>query len=357
MKSRTYTKIVLAVGVPVWAIVTWFVFTTPPFVGDMTRIGGYSETLFMPRIPQEQFSEPGYTKAVGLQGYTNAYDVVVIGDSFSQEEAHGWQGFLAEKTGWSILTFHRENIDISQLVRSEVFVEHPPQILIYEMVEHGVHGFSFKDRSEPLSVSAEQQPFVELPIFPDSIEREKPSPQDLFSLDIQHGMHRFKRWLKRVTGSSTKVYRLALSRSDLFSNKASDEILIYRGDFWKNEVSTEQWASVGGMISDMQSLVQSNGKTLFVLMIATDKATVYRPYIIDSPMPILSAVDLLNLPAKLNLVPMEQHLSTAVSEGSAKDIYLANDTHWGSVGHALAADCLLDYLKTNSTIQITKKTK
>ncbi len=357
MKSRTYTKIVLAVGVPVWIIVTWFVFTTPPFVGDMTRIGGYSEVLFMPQDSQEQFLDPGYDKAVGLQEYTNAYDVVVIGDSFSQEENHGWQGFLAEKTGWSILTFHRDNVDVSQLVRSDVFVEHPPKILIYEIVEHGVHGFSFKDNGEPFLKSMEQENFVELPICPATVGRETPPPPARFSLDIQHGMHRFKRWLKRVTGSSSKVYRSKLSRSDLFSNKASDEILIYHGDFWKNEVSTQQWSSVNGKLNDLQQFVQSNGKTIFVLMIATDKATIYRPYIIDSPMPILSAVDLLETNRELNLISLEYHLSTAVNTGSVKDIYLANDTHWGSVGHRLAADSVFNYLKTNSKIQIIEETK
>ena len=51
----------------------------------------------------------------------------------------------------------------------------------------------------------------------------------------------------------------------------------------------------------------------------------------------------LSADSALRLVCMESRLK-AVIESGAKDVYLPNDTHWGSIGAKLAAKAVTEYI-------------
>lgn len=69
---------------------------TPPFVGDMTRLGLLSETAFGWHI-EPPYVEPKYLQAVPV----SEADVVVIGDSFSM--TNRWQSLLV-RAGYKVST-------------------------------------------------------------------------------------------------------------------------------------------------------------------------------------------------------------------------------------------------------------
>ncbi|MBI9088534.1 MAG: hypothetical protein JEZ12_04915 [Desulfobacterium sp.] len=349
MNNRNYFKLFLIGFIPLWGIITLFVFTTPCFIGDLTRIGGYSEQAFAPKQPQIRFQKPAFTKIFNLREYKAYHDVLVVGDSFSQNKAYGWQNYIAEKSGWSILTFHKSDVNIPDLLNSEAFQKHPPKIFIYEIAEHGLHDFRFKG-AEHGGKSGSKRPDGAIQLNPVPKEKVVKKEALSFDMDISHGIHRLQKSIKKATGSRQKVFRLPLSNGRFFSNESSDEILIYYGDFSKNDINPDQWISVNSDLHKLQNRVQANGQTLFLLMIAADKSSIYKPYIQNSPKPILSALKLLGDVNSLNVLPIHEFLSQKIRTAGEMDIFLPNDTHWSNIGHSTAANAVIEYLRRTKNI-------
>ena len=352
MNERKYFFGMVGLLAPFWVIITWFVLTTPPYTGDMTRIGGYSEADYAPLGPQLRFEDPAFTKAGGLVDYDRPYDVLVIGDSFSQNKEHGWQSFLAEKTGLSILTFHQDDVDFKQLIAHGQYKQTPPKLVIYEIAEHGLHNFRFSTDSEihPVGNSERNSLDLHLNAKPlNMIPLEKPAAG---SLEIELGMHRLKLALKRWTGSSEKVYQVQMDTPSFFSSRRSDCALLYYGDFWKNSIPQHQWLDVRDQLTNLQGFIESQGNPLFILMIATDKSTAYRSSVQEPPMPILSGVELMGDVSSLNILPLQNALEQRIVDPTMKDVYLPNDTHWGFEGHKCAAEVVLYYLDKSPRVNL-----
>ncbi len=88
---------------------------------------------------------------------------------------------------------------------------------------------------------------------------------------------------------------------------------------------------------EYQNKVQANGATLFMAMIAPDKLTAYSEFIGNDNVAHLSRIEETADTEGLNLVRIHKPLIEAIHDGVI-DVYLPNDTHWGSAGHSNVAD-------------------
>ncbi|HET6370235.1 MAG TPA: hypothetical protein VFG95_03510, partial [Nitrospiria bacterium] len=106
----------------------------------------------------------------------------------------------------------------------------------------------------------------------------------------------------------------------------------------------QQVDSIRCGLINLQNRIQANGVTFFVILIAPDKLTAYADYITDRDFTQISRLDRLASDPGLHLPRVDLALKKAIDAG-VKDVYLPDDTHWGSAGYKIAADTLVEYLK------------
>jgi hypothetical protein len=91
----------------------------------------------------------------------------------------------------------------------------------------------------------------------------------------------------------------------------------------------------------MQNQAQANGRTHFLYLAAPDKLSVYAEHLADAGLRAISLLPELYRSPGLNQVRLLDRFREAVRRGE-KDVFLPNDTHWGSAGHRIVADAVVD---------------
>jgi len=142
----------------------------------------------------------------------------------------------------------------------------------------------------------------------------------------------------------TEVKRYPLSRRDLFSNRKNDEILIFKDDLIKATWTREEIRAAACAVKKLQDRVQQNGKTLFVFMLIPDKSTAYADYIMDPQLHKILRSHPLLAEQGVNLPRIDFLLESAIKAGEI-DVYLPNDTHFGTRGYELVALSLVRFLQ------------
>jgi hypothetical protein len=143
----------------------------------------------------------------------------------------------------------------------------------------------------------------------------------------------------------TDAPKLQLSRPAPFSSANRHELLVYKDDlrkvsWWREMPLAEKVCRIEGL----RKRIEENGQTRFVLMLAPDKLTAYADFLSDSSLRDASALSRLadQLP---QIAPrLDWTLISAIRQG-VEDVYLPDDTHWGSTGHRIAAETLLAFLR------------
>jgi hypothetical protein len=208
-------------------------FYMDPVVGNLTRMGGLLENDYGWNVPQEAFPEPLFdviTRVEDLDGY---YDVVVVGDSFSQNTQSGWQNFFVDATDLTLATLHVARISMDDLLSSEAFRVHPPRLFVYESIERNLLS---RHRTCPDDETAQvgSPILAALEIEPRAAKREWVNRSERLPY---RGISKFdnainferKRAQRRILGlNRTEVQRFRLARSDLFSSRQSDELVHLR---------------------------------------------------------------------------------------------------------------------------------
>jgi hypothetical protein len=100
---------------------------------------------------------------------------------------------------------------------------------------------------------------------------------------------------------------------------------------------------------DLQQRVERDGRTRLLLVIAPDKSTAYADYLpAESRLP--NAIERLAQIRGLPLPRLDLVMKQAIQQG-AVDVYLPNDTHWGTAGSKLAAGAVIRYLDEHATMR------
>lgn len=326
-----------------------------PLIGDLTRMGGYSENLFGWNGKEAIFSPP-----LARPGDLNvSTDIVVIGDSFSSHtspdrqtpEGGYWVDFLAAGSGRSVSVFNMDKVSVDEYVRSPAFLARPPDWLIYEVVERELPSYTQKQACAALAdMSAAPVPNREPPRYV-TPAGDAPQPQRLdrhsslytdsgfFGRAIHFSYKFVTRQIARAEGGAVRRFRLA--RQDLFSSRQPDELLAWSADGASSRWDDTQWQAIGCSLKRLQQLVESNGRTRMLIMVVPTKITAYSAYI-EPPVPRVSARERLG-GLGLNLVPVDQSISQAIDRGTV-DVYLPDDTHWSTTGSRIAAQTAIEHL-------------
>jgi hypothetical protein len=310
------------------AFLVLMVCAEPP-VGDLARLGFFSETAHGWQGAQAVFDPP-----LAQPGRTDgSYDVVVLGDSFSQRTdrlrqtpAGGfWTDFLAAETGWSVGIFDLATNDPEALLAAPVLAAHPPRLFVLEVVERQLFRFDrdgpcpTPDTALPLSMPGGDPPQLR------PFARVRDAWPDATRAEYQLAFLRAN--LLRLAGiETTDARRLTPDRADLFTSR-DPAILVYARDFDRAHWSDAAWTRIACRLRALQSAVERNGVTAFRLLVAPDKSTAYARHL----PPTAHVPDTASRLPGLALVPAEATLVRAIDAG-VRDVYLPDDTHWGSAG-------------------------
>lgn len=321
-------------------------FSSQPLSGDLTRVGGHLEENFGWNAPQEAFKKSRFVMADSIADLDRHFDVVVVGDSFSADQQKGWQNYLVENTGLSVITFYlAHDFKLADVVTSEQFKNFPPKILIFESVERvafqRLHEYAQWDL-------AEEGGDTEFPLHRGKVlVQEFPKKELLRKVEVDverllsEAANHIEKSVYRFIGSDKdKTAVLSLGQDNLFSSGEPDKLLVLKDDLQKNFSESDVTRAVQGL-QKARSLVEANGKTRFVFLMFPDKLTAYSPFLAPGTTQVSSLFPA--LAAHYPLLRLDQRFQSALRQG-VKDLYLPNDTHTGSYGYKTAALGLIDYI-------------
>jgi hypothetical protein len=344
MSHRSYS--ILLIGLAFAAVIGFGLFgrSFEPLTGDLTRIGWYSESDFGWRRPDHRFNPP-LAETGRLDG---AYDIVAIGDSFTVDEADrigaDWPHFLARDTGLRIGVFDSGIDPLEKLLASPVYQQHPPAVLIYEIVERsfvpehrggGTANCTALSTTPQAGLVLKPQEAAAAPV----VRRTQWAWDDWpASYAINYLLQNAIRMLRGH--ETTTAVRLEMSEGGLFSSRHDRGLLVYAEDFNKLGWRSADWDAAICDLVRLQDRVQSNGRTAFIAMVVPDKLTVYTPFIPERRYDGLSHLSRLADAATLNLV----RLDGALDPRGHVDLYLPDDTHWSAAGYEIAAQRILGQL-------------
>ena len=348
MSYKNYNLILLIPLGGLFAVFICLALWVQPIEGDLTRLGGFTENDFGWNEPQQQFSSALFTLEEGRE-YDQYYDVVVLGDSFSVTFPRAqWQNYFVRATGLSLVTYKVDDIDIESFVASPAYQDHPPRIVIYETVERSFVGrgnsWNKGDCRTVPTLAFKGQPLKIRPGNQALSSHTRNTRNGPLHPNLSSAAHYLKRLIKKTFNEkSNRAIKIALNRNDLFSNRQSDHVLVYRNDFERYRVSKEDLNGAICGLSYIQNTFQKNGKTYFVGMVAPDKLTTYMNVYKNFDREKTHRMDEIAKHPQLHVPRLDLALQKEIALGG-QDVYLPNNTHWGSNGHQAVAKNLREFL-------------
>ena len=322
-------------------------FYMEPFGGSLTRMGGYLTNDYRSNTPQEYFTQPLFKEASSIEDYQQYYDVVVWGDSFSDDESKSWLNYFSNGSGLTAIFFNMNHISLDEVINSPIYRQQPPKLFIYQSVERNLIR---RNSSCPLDNSPITKQFnmPKINIKPLGIPvRTITRDRNYFVKGLQFTST--VNYLKKVALRSflgidkTEVHRFQLSRGGLFSSRENDSLLVTTRDFNLKGVTDEQIETAKCSLLSMQSRIRKTKTTEFIAMFFPDKTTVYSDYLLDKSYTDMSIAKKMENTNGLNVAPLVQTFKQAVKNGVV-DLYLPEDTHCGFYAYKMAADSVLNLL-------------
>jgi hypothetical protein len=325
-----------------------------PLEGDLTRLGGYSSNDFGFTAAKEASAE--LHTDFGTR-YDRPYDVLVIGDSFSQGTRKAlWQNYFYQSTGLSMLTLQLSDLgSFEALTGSQMFREHPPKLVVFEIAEFQLLGIWGYMPGMPTSMTrASRQGEVRIEARPQKLTTTLWTRLDgLAPLHIDFGVtqnYLHKNFLRDVLGiNGTAVTAMPLTRSNLFSNRRGDTLLVLDKHTAKRAWRREQVRLASQHVAYVQALCEANGRTAFEFMLAPDRETLYAPFVSGARLEGLSKLSWFYAYPGLHAPRVDLALARLIDEG-AVDVYMPDDTHWSYLGYREAARTLEGDLKARGIL-------
>ncbi|MGQ9424888.1 alginate O-acetyltransferase AlgX-related protein [Gilvimarinus sp. F26214L] len=341
MNAKFFGILFLSVYASLTAVILSLAGWLEPFEGDLTRIGGTAENHFGWNAPQPGFSTNLSSYDERGNGAPIRADVLIFGDSFSQmgngdERRFSWQNYLAAATGLRLHTLHVGQVDARDWLRQNP--HSVPDYVVFQRVERrlGEHRLDGQDCKYTDASNASAQPLL----LDSASATERLSRPARNGLELKSAIH----WLKTRLRDDKDVLRFKLAQPGLFSSADDQHILVYGKDYLA-DVERREATDPDKLLcylEDLKRLVEANGRSRFILAIVPDKYTAYQAVMVDASRGenLFQRLEL----AGARVVRFDRIYADAVAAG-IQDLYLPNDTHWGSEGNRLFASVIAGMIR------------
>lgn len=360
----------LAVTLGLMAFALWLIPVTGMTkvgAGDLTRVGWFSNNNYGNRTPQLVFQPPLFAVKDSPDRH---YDVVIVGDSFAMDPEKSWPNYLAAR-GLSVLVIpvtedlSKENTtadverQIRALLETPAFKEHPPGVFVFESIERFLRRRLVNDGAPCVDESAQppqpSAPEGTLPPQPPTLEYATPPAHRLEQMhlppagrydeeQLTYARDFLAKNVRRMFGWQGDGREFAL-RTPRFSSRKPDRLLVVAQDLRKKTWTEQDVDQMRCQLLKLQEAVQANGRTLFVALPIPDKLSAYHADLVDRNLPagIVERID----DPRLNRPKVEKPIRAAIEAGEI-DVYLPNDTHFSTRGHAVTAETVLDFIEART---------
>ncbi len=348
MSLNLFSKILgasfVAILAVVWGLASWL----QPVDGDLARLGGYAENEFGYRMPQAVFDQNLFKVSNDLKDYDKYYDIVVLGDSFSVDQEgrrFGWQNYFINRTGLSMIVFDTRRFWPIEIYDSPAFKKHPPKVFVFESVERYLNErvAYFAGMMPPAPVPSASPVNLFASASPPHLPMHTQSANQTAGFDPDHVLGHLGAIAQRHLRLNNQVVEIPLARKGLFSAPNDVDMLVYFDELKKQSLTDSDFCELRAGTAVFEKFIESNGFTRFVLLVAPDKSSTFAPYMKDASRATANLIAELARDPSLPVPRTDIVLSQAIATG-IQDVYLSNDSHWGSIGHKLFADALADHL-------------
>ena len=269
------------------------------------------------------------------------YNILTIGDSFSQQGFDGYQNYLGNKLGERILNYPDprgkgycpEEIAL-YLLNNDIYTNLGCKTVIIETVEREFvqHILSFRDITN----------------IDYSIDNEDNISKNASKKKRDYLMETFK-YIKYHLYKSKRPVKEAQLSIDCFSAPPYKTLYFYNDDLWKLSITEEEYNTIWDRLNNLHKRFQEKGINLYYL-IAPDKYDVYQPYIVNNPYAPKTVIDQLekNGINQLEwLINPRNKFREMISSG-VKDVYRIDDTHWSTIASETVSNIIANKI-TQST--------
>lgn len=320
--------------------------------GDLAKVGKISiKKEYSNIFDNENRMTREYIKFSELNlNETNSFDILTIGDSFSQRGNCGYQNYIAHKSNMKIVNFNKKKYSIPQynplqflyqIVNGNLFTNFKLRYIILQSSERDFIVRSFNlNRNAALSVNKINK-------FERKFEVNDDDSQtslfiDIIKFPLFSILYNFnnKAYL-------SKTYKMKLTK-DLFSIE-NNMFLFYYGDLLN--IGHVRKKTVKNLNKELNLLSEKLNKINIKLIVlpGPDKFDLYYDYISDNNYPKNLFFDLMKKEKKNYIYVDTKELLMKYLKAGEKDIYLVDDTHWSPKAAKIIAEKLLS--------DITQKTK
>lgn len=347
-RAARYNRLVFALVLPPLVAMLAFAVIQAPLRGDLTRVGGFTENMYGWNHAQERFDPP----LVSVE-YDRPYDIVVLGDSFSSNPGDGqtdpgafWTNYLAQRTGLSVVVLTVPETNVRDLLHNRFFIDAPPRLMILQQVERYVIRNNVNEAERWLGpgfgncASSRPGPMRRIDAGPSLAVGTVPWVRDTsteFNFDQAVNVLWKSAWRELFGINLTRAERLPLVTDKLFSSGAGDRLLVYDDEFLLANWPRDQMARALCTLLGVQQAIEANGRTRFAFMIAPNKLSAYDAFVADPRFRGLSRLSEFYADRRLNQVALLDPLRAAIGCGLV-DVYMPNDTHWGTPAHRIVAN-------------------
>lgn len=308
--------------------------------GDLTRVGNLIDKTDYSVQFSEAFREQKHYSLLSQTEDQHTFDILTIGDSFSQQRQSGYQNYLAKDGTVSVLHYDQSCNPIQtlrNLLNSSFFDEITVEYVLIQSVERY---FVYNNQVAGSAKTFSLEDFKNKPIPPPSPPK---TPQFFSASTVQFPVFNFL-YLFDDNAFFSKVYRVRTAEPQFsFGNR---ELLFHHEDLLMCKFNNDpkRVESLNKELNQLCQQLQSRGIKLIV-MPSPDKMSAYHEYIenkSDYPKPLFFEC-IKSLEKDYIFIDTKSLVRALIEEGK-KDVYYYQDTHWSPVATEAIADEIKSYL-------------
>lgn len=308
--------------------------------GDLARMGYFYSNPSPKSVINSQYNLSKQYKLLSETNLTSkkSFDVITIGDSFSEQDNFGYKNFLANK-GFSVLHIDRfisgsnPLQSLVGLMNSGLFDYIHPKYIVLQSIERDIN-----DRTK--NVDFEER--IDLEYLSRKVKNHKseaPNYNLQFFSDatLKMPLNNFQ-YLFASKPFFSNTYKVKTNSENLFTNNP-DNLLFYKKDLQKLSAKNDSLRTINSIkVLDKLSYLLAQIDIELIVIISPDKYDLYYPYIEDKSRFTAPVFFSIYENTEKNYKNVDTYRILSSSLALEKDIYYYDDTHWSPKAANIIAD-------------------